>query len=113
MKRYGTLASLEMLDDKEQEDSDSEGNEEWDSDTEEDCNKNKTAKEQGESRKLHSCSCPHMWVILSFFSLTIGSFTEVQKTVTIGYEHAHFDFVRSFRAGDRNVTSVHEFKEAL
>ena len=51
MKRYGTLASLEMLDEKEQEASDSEGNEEWDSDPEEDCNKNKPVKDQEESRK--------------------------------------------------------------
>ena len=43
----------------------------------------------------------------------LGSFMQVQKTVTIGYEHAHFDFVRSSHAGDRNVTSLHEFKHAL
>ena len=53
--------------------------------------------------------------IFTGMTYTIGSFMQVQKTVTIGYEHAHFDFVRSSSAGDRNVTSVglHEFKHAL
>ena len=43
----------------------------------------------------------------------LGSFKQEQKTVTIGYEHAQIDFVRSSSAGDQNVTSVHTFKRAL
>ena len=78
----------------------------------------------GGREDLHSCQnkmrdcyffIATQWVprpkLLSKF--IIGSFMQVQKTVTIGYEHAHLDFVRSSRAGDRNVRSLHEFKHAL
>jgi hypothetical protein len=53
MRRYGTLASLELLDEKDQaadESTDSEGNGEWDSEAEEeDC-----SKEEPESREYRT-----------------------------------------------------------
>jgi hypothetical protein len=53
MRRYGTLASLEMLDEKEhaaEDSTDSEGNGEWDTDAEEeDC-----SKKQEDSREYYT-----------------------------------------------------------
>lgn len=74
MRRYGTLPSLEMLDEKEQaaEDStDSEGNGEWDTDAEEeDCN-----KKQEDSREYytsaHICHLSHMIMLEDDYFLRI------------------------------------------
>jgi hypothetical protein len=82
MKRYGTLASLEMLDDSEQvaEDStDSEDHCEWDSDIDEgDCN-----KKQGESCEYCSLSCfsannKHKFMSTACLQLTYALFAHVR-----------------------------------